>query len=274
MSAPTWYDVLGLERGASPDQVRAAWRSSIADLDPGDRRFRSLNEAAEVLLDRDRRAAYDAALPPEELEEPEEPQEPAPEPEEQVRPAGSGASVLTSAPASPEQGDEAAPSRRGRLLTSSLVLVLAAVVAAVLVTVAAIAWTRPFVDESQVRRAESAAEQAIVPVLSYDYRHLDEDARTARGYLTSGYQGDYDQLFSVIEQNAPETKTVVRTEVVASSIVRTAPGRVDVLMFVNRPTTNKQQTDPVVYRDQVTVSMVLTSGEWLVDDLSTTPPPA
>ncbi len=249
MSAPTWYDVLDVERDADADEVRSAWRSAIADLDPSERRFRSCNQAAEVLLDPERRAAYDASLPPAVPED-----------------AGSEA-VRSEEPAT-------APPRARRRLTSSVVLVLVGVLTAALVTVAAIAWTRPFVDESQVRRAQTAAEQAIVPVLSYDYRHLDEDARSARGYLTQRYQGDYDQLFGVIEQNAPGTRTVVRTEVIASSIVRTAPGRVDVLMFVNRPTTNKQQTDPVVYRDQVTVSMVLTDGEWLVDDLSTTPPPA
>ena len=46
-------------------EIRAAWKTAIADLDPGDRRFRALNEAAEVLLDKDRRAAYDASLEPE-----------------------------------------------------------------------------------------------------------------------------------------------------------------------------------------------------------------
>ena len=63
---PTWYDLLGVEPDASADEIRAAWKTAIADLDPGDRRFRALNEAAEVLLDKDRRAAYDATLAPEE----------------------------------------------------------------------------------------------------------------------------------------------------------------------------------------------------------------
>ena len=55
MSAPTpsWYDLLGVEPDASADEIRAAWKSSIADLDPSDRRFRTMNQAAEVLLDPD-----------------------------------------------------------------------------------------------------------------------------------------------------------------------------------------------------------------------------
>ncbi len=63
MSAgPSWYDVLDVEPDASPEEIRAAWRAGIADLDPTERRFRSLNQAAEVLLDEQSRAAYDAEL--------------------------------------------------------------------------------------------------------------------------------------------------------------------------------------------------------------------
>ena len=51
--APSWYDLLGVEPDASADEIRAAWKAAIADLDPGDRRFRALNQAAEVLLDPD-----------------------------------------------------------------------------------------------------------------------------------------------------------------------------------------------------------------------------
>ena len=57
-----WYDVLDVEPTATADEIRAAWRSAVADLDPTDRRFRVYNQAAEVLLDPAKRAAYDAEL--------------------------------------------------------------------------------------------------------------------------------------------------------------------------------------------------------------------
>ncbi len=62
VTAPSWYDVLGLAPDASSEEVRAAWRAAIVDLDPTDRRFRSFNAAAEVLLDPARRATHDAEL--------------------------------------------------------------------------------------------------------------------------------------------------------------------------------------------------------------------
>jgi Mce-associated membrane protein len=40
---------------------------------------------------------------------------------------------------------------------------------------------------------------------------------------------------------------------------------------VNRPTTNKQVKNPVVYKDQVTVTMQKVGDSWLVDNLVTSP---
>ena len=62
--APTWYDVLDVPRDASSEEVRAAWKDRIADLEPGDRRFDTLNRAAKVLLDPPARSTYDDALAP------------------------------------------------------------------------------------------------------------------------------------------------------------------------------------------------------------------
>lgn len=56
------YDILDVDESASVDEIRAAWKAAVADLDPTDRRFRAYNDAAAVLLDADKRAAYDAGL--------------------------------------------------------------------------------------------------------------------------------------------------------------------------------------------------------------------
>ena len=63
--SPTWYDVLGVSRDASPEEIKAAWRTATDKFEPGSGsggQFRMFNEAADVLLDPERRAAYDATL--------------------------------------------------------------------------------------------------------------------------------------------------------------------------------------------------------------------
>src|ERR1051325_3373999 len=64
MTNPTWYDILGVDRGASAAEIKAAWRDATDKFEPGSgqSQFRLFNEAADVLLDPDKRAAYDAEL--------------------------------------------------------------------------------------------------------------------------------------------------------------------------------------------------------------------
>ena len=129
-------------------------------------------------------------------------------------------------------------------------------------------WLQEDVGSGETARAaQTAAERAVVPVLSYDFENLEADREAATAEMTGRYRTEYDKLFVVIEENAPQTETKVGAEVVASGIVRAADDRVQVLVFVDRPTTNKLSAEPTVYKDQVTLSMQLVDDVWLVDDM-------
>lgn len=62
-----YYEVLGVQKGASDDEIKKAYRKSAKkfhpDLHPGDKAceesFKEVNEAYEVLSDKDKRARYD-----------------------------------------------------------------------------------------------------------------------------------------------------------------------------------------------------------------------
>lgn len=157
----------------------------------------------------------------------------------------------------------------GRLLIATAVVTLAVLAATIYFA------TQPSdtAIANSTREAQSAAERAVVPILSYDYQDLEGDQAEAQSFMTSDYREDYDKLFEVLKQNAPATETVVETEVIASSIVRSASetDRVEILLFVNRPTTNKANKEPLVYKDQVTVTMEKVGEDWLVDSLKTSP---
>ena len=117
--------------------------------------------------------------------------------------------------------------------------------------------------------AQGAAERAAVTILAYDYRHLDADQKAAGALMTSAYKKKYDALFTQIAENAPGLKVVVTVDLVASGIVRSGDDRVQVLVFVNRPTLRADTTEPEVFRDQVVLTMVKSGDGWLVDNMNT-----
>ncbi|WP_205473306.1 J domain-containing protein [Nocardioides sp. SYSU D00038] len=293
--SPSWYDLLDVDQDAGTDEIRAAWKAAIADLEPTDRRFRVLNQAAEVLLDPEARAAYDAGLA-EEVETPVDDPVDEPAPARDVRsdeappraedlvapaPAGPDDAPLDEPDDAPVEGSEPTAGRSRRPAPFQVpVWALAALAVATAVLVGLTVWQAqtPSPDdvEDGARAAQSAAERAAVPVLSYDYRTLDEDQAESQRYLTAKYRKEYDRFFDgVVRENAGETKAVVEAEVVSSALVRSGEDRVQVLVFVNRPTTNAKQTTPEVFRDQVTITMARQDdGAWLVDDMVTTGPAA
>ncbi|MFC6340876.1 hypothetical protein ACFP8W_02710, partial [Nocardioides hankookensis] len=118
--------------------------------------------------------------------------------------------------------------------------------------------------------ARSAAERAIVPILSYDAAHLDDSKAAAEGYLTGSYRKEYDKLFDgVIAANAPSTGTKVDARLVSSGVVRADDDRVQVFLLVDQTRTNKAEKQPVVYKNWVTVTMENVDGDWLVSGLDT-----
>jgi Mce-associated membrane protein len=244
-TSPSWYDILGVAPSASADEIRAAWRTQIADLDPTDRRFTVLNQAAGVLLDPVARAAYDESL--------------APEP-----------TIESAHEAEPEP---AVARTRSRAMVPGWLLVGLAVLTLVVAGITGYLWLRVPSDSSvsdATSAAQAAAERAVVPVLSYDAAHIDESQAAAQPYLTGDYRKEYDKLFDgIIAQNAPSTGTVLTAELVRSSVVRASDDRVQVFLLVNQTRTNKQDTEPQLYKNWVTVTMEKVAGDWLVADMET-----
>lgn len=257
-ATPSWYDVLGVAPDASADEVRAAWRAAIADLDPTDPRFASRNRAAEVLLDPDRRAAYDAELAPPAVDL----RKPAAEPAD------------GEPHADPVAVEPAGPAPR-RTVVPAWLLAGLAVVTLVVAGVALWLWVKVPSDqavEDATSAAQSAAERAVGPILSYDARHIDDSRAAAEQYLTSGYRKDYDDLFNgIIKRNAPSTGTVLKATLVRSGVVRTSSDatRVQVFVLVDQTRTNKVDKQPTIYKNWVTITMEKVGDDWLVADMRT-----
>src|SRR5210317_1836896 len=60
MSKRDYYEVLGVAKGASADEIKNGYRKKAKELNPdAEAQFKEANEAYEVLKDADKKAAYD-----------------------------------------------------------------------------------------------------------------------------------------------------------------------------------------------------------------------
>jgi len=210
--SPNLYDLLDVDESASGDEIRAAWKAAIADLDPTDRRFRAYNDAAGVLLDEDKRTAYDAELAARREAEADEPAE-TDEPVEDVEDveddaqddsghdADAGPVTLAADATEPADAvdDEAVSAdtdqSAARAGGPGPWSIAAAGVAAVLAVVLAV-WVltqpnvKPAAEQAAHLKADGAAvqefvgEKVVPATLSYDYRTLDQDLTNAQRYMT------------------------------------------------------------------------------------------
>ncbi len=287
--SPTWYDVLGVSRDSTPDQIKAAWRNATDKFEPGSGsgQFRMFNEAADVLLDPTSRAAYDETLaagrpavsPPVSLAKHAPPPAEGPsthvDPKAERRRAREERRTLSAERVAEKSGltrtTRRPASRTAAALTGLLALLtVAAVVLAVVLglrvrTDARVADAR---DE-----APAAAERAAKAVLAYDYRTLPADRKRASSFLTPSFRATYLKNFSLLEKQkdgtpgaAVQTKTVVTASVLGSGVMDAEDGVVRVLVYVNQ-VSKKPGKDPQIFQNRVTMTMEKVENRWLIDDL-------
>lgn len=277
---PTWYDVLGVPRDASSAEVKAAWRSSTDKFEPGSGsgQFRMFNEAADVLLDPDRRAAYDASLdaPAATATTLDDPPPPAPVAPAVTTPTGESTSSKVRRPRARKvrpAGEGAPATRRAVALTALLaVLTVAAIVAAVVLGL----QVRRDAGVADARdQAPAAAERAAKAVFSYDYRTLPTDRERAKNYLSPAFAAKYLKNFDALATQkdgtaglAVQSKAVVKASVLGSGVVDAQDGVARVLVYVNL-TSTKAGGDPQIFQNRVSMTMEKSGNRWLVDGVNT-----
>ncbi|MBS4751914.1 hypothetical protein KG112_03710 [Nocardioides sp. zg-ZUI104] len=294
------YDLLDVEETASTEEIRAAWKSAIADLDPTERRFRAYSDAAGVLLDADKRAAYDAELAAaREAEESAaaaaaEEAEPSAEPEEPVA-EDTAAEDVTTADASPDDtdtetdtetdtDDAAVPDPTGPtipvLVAVGIAALLSAVLAVWVLTLPGARADEPPKDvaERSTRQeraaisAEGAAEKMVAPVLSYNHQTMPADLERLTGHLTDRMADKQKAAWSELTKEAQAQKVVVEAKAAGTALTRVDPAgrRATVVAFIDQYV-EKADSQPFVLRMWATMSLVRESddGRWLLDDLCT-----
>jgi Mce-associated membrane protein len=270
---PTWYDILGVTPDATPEQIKAAWRNATDKFEPGTgaSQFRLFNEAADVLLDPEKRTEYDAGLTPdvELVETPEPSAPPAPDPAPDPTPEP------TLDPTSePTLGTETGFPLQTKIVAVLVVLALASLVVAGIfgIRLQRTVNTRQD-DASSSAEAAAVAERALTAVLSYDYRHMEADRDRSTKFLTPKYRAKFVKTFNLLVEGpngtpggAEKTKAVVTANVLSTAVQDAENSEVRVLVFVNQ-TAVKDAGSPAIFQNRVVATMVRRGGSWLIDDV-------
>ncbi|HWJ65734.1 MAG TPA: hypothetical protein VNT31_03565 [Nocardioides sp.] len=294
------YDLLDVDESASADEIRAAWKAAIADLDPTDRRFRAFNDAAGVLLDEDRRTAYDATLAEARAEEGADEPTDAADDTPAVVPVDAGTTTAPdtdpatdthaatdTATDTDTSGDDDAAARE-RSGPAGWALGAAGVAAVLSAVLALVLLLQPggniFSGESPQERAErvdrieaasiaaeGAAERLIAPVFSYNYETMAADLERVSDYLTPDLAAKQAKLWPELTEEAVARKQVVEASAQATALTRVsdAGDRATVMVFLRQDST-RDGVDQRPLEMWASLDLVLKAGsedEWLLDDI-------
>jgi Mce-associated membrane protein len=160
--------------------------------------------------------------------------------------------------------------------TPALVLpAVVAVIAVLLAALAAVAAMRRS-DElagsvsspDRIAEAIAAASNQVSTVLSYDYRHLDEDFARATALLTPRFRKSYlSTTAKSVKPLAEKYKAISSAQVTSAGLVEGSADRVVVLVFVAQTATNSQLTAPRLDRSRIKTTLVRSGDRWLIDNL-------
>lgn len=123
-------------------------------------------------------------------------------------------------------------------------------------------------SEDAQRGGLQAARTYAKDILSYDYRHLEQDFAAAKAHLTGEFATEYGTTTAkVVAPTAKVIKAVVEADVVGASVISEKPGRVLVLLFVNQTTRSGRIDGFKVDQTRVRMTLIKVDGQWRVSGI-------
>ena len=113
--------------------------------------------------------------------------------------------------------------------------------------------------EKNASAALNAAEEAAVPVLSYDYRTFDDDIVDAESLMTTAYAAEHASSERHPRATSRSRRRSSTAEFKGSAVVRVTGDRADILVLVNQ-VTDKADSDDFVLPVWATLQMVQQDG--------------
>ncbi|MGJ9413173.1 hypothetical protein ACHAAC_10740 [Aeromicrobium sp. CF4.19] len=185
--------------------------------------------------------------------------------------------TVTDEPSASETGtDLRGTGSTGRRFTRTRILTAVVMVLALVFGAGASywAWDRAqgtFGVEAAQGEAADAAAVAAEQILSYRYDQLDEHLENSQALMTPSFAEDFESISPALDDLAPQRQ--IQVEATARDAAAQPCGSdcstdsVEVLIFIDQARLVDGDEQPTVFGNRITLSMVESDGEWLVDDI-------
>jgi Mce-associated membrane protein len=125
------------------------------------------------------------------------------------------------------------------------------------------------VDASATGAVTHAVTSAVNTVFSYNYADTARTKAAAQRLLTGPAIRQYNQLFALVQQQAPQEKLVVTTRVTNVGVELLTGGRCRLLIFANQEDSKAGTTEATYGGAMFAVTAVNQRGRWLIESIDT-----
>jgi Mce-associated membrane protein len=144
-----------------------------------------------------------------------------------------------------------------------------AMIAAQNLRTAAAAANTALVDKPATASLERAVSGSVNAIFSYQYSDVARTRSAAQRVLTGAAIRQYDQLFALVEQQAPKEKLDVTTRVTDVGVELLTGNRARVLIFANQQDTRSGTAQTSYAGAMFTVTAINRQGNWQITNIDT-----
>jgi Mce-associated membrane protein len=125
------------------------------------------------------------------------------------------------------------------------------------------------VDASATRAVTREVTSAVNTIFSYSYADTARTKAAAQRLLTGPAIRQYNQLFALVQEQAPKEKLVVTTRVTNVGVELLTGGRSRLLMFANQEDSEAGTSQASYGGAMFAVTAVNARGRWLIESIDT-----
>jgi Mce-associated membrane protein len=124
-------------------------------------------------------------------------------------------------------------------------------------------------DNATTSQVIGQVNNSVNTIFSYKYTNIDDTKKAAQNLLTGKALCQYNNLYKTVQQNAPQQKLILTTQVVNSGVESLQGDLARVLVFADQSDTRTDINQTSYAGAQFAVAAQRVNGQWKISDIDT-----